>query len=261
MVDKAKMRRVMPKPLKATPLGNIRKESLILPNYSGTEKFLKDKAIAKWKLNGTSAYYNDGNVGIGTSTPEGMLTIGTNNPTISLGNTGTSANDALIGRAGENNYHVTGSQTGDLAIRPQATSKIIFGTTPSAGITGTARMTINNLGNVGIGTTNPQAKLHAVQTDGNVNPSLTYNSSSAYIFNTGGADLAMGILTASPWSYWMQARASSSVSLPISINPLGGNVGIGTTTPALKFQVKDTTTRSEERRVGKECRSRWSPDH
>lgn len=100
-------------------------------------------------------------------------------------------------------------------------------------------------GNVGIGTTSPQAKLHAVQSGGNVNPSLTYNSSAAYILNTAGADLAMGVLTAGPWSYWMQARSWGNASLPLAFNPSGGNVGIGTTNPDAKLTVtgsSDITT-------------------
>src|SRR5207248_7075499 len=38
----------------------------------------------------------------------------------------------------------------------------------------------------------------------------------------------------------------------------GGNVGIGTTTPGTLLSLGNTGARSEERRVGKECRSRSS---
>ena len=50
----------------------------------------------------------------------------------------------------------------------------------------------------------------------------------------------------------------------------GHEVCLITTPSALKpephphltiLEIKNTTTRSEERRVGKECRSRWSPYH
>ena len=77
MVNKAKMKRVMPKKIthKVANLAAIGKEPLVLPNNSGTEKYLADKAIAKWKLNGVNAYYNDGNVGIGTDNPDDKLHI------------------------------------------------------------------------------------------------------------------------------------------------------------------------------------------
>ena len=38
-------------------------------------------------------------------------------------------------------------------------------------------------------------------------------------------------------------------------------LSIGKNHPVLLFQMSDTERRSEERRVGKECRSRWSPYH
>ena len=43
-------------------------------------------------------------------------------------------------------------------------------------------------------------------------------------------------------------------TLPISLLP---NIAI----PEITVQVASANTRSEERRVGKECRSRWSPYH
>ena len=36
---------------------------------------------------------------------------------------------------------------------------------------------------------------------------------------------------------------------------------IGKTTYKVRVHFSNTSTRSEERRVGKECRSRWSPYH
>ena len=35
----------------------------------------------------------------------------------------------------------------------------------------------------------------------------------------------------------------------------------GETYPLVKLEISNTSHRSEERRVGKECRSRWSPYH
>ena len=43
----------------------------------------------------------------------------------------------------------------------------------------------------------------------------------------------------------------------ISEDLLPGNIDI----IFLSLEILEISTRSEERRVGKECRSRWSPDH
>jgi len=43
--------------------------------------------------------------------------------------------------------------------------------------------------------------------------------------------LAMGVDTVNSQTFYLQARQSANVSWPMSLNPLGGNVGIGTTSP------------------------------
>ena len=62
--------------------------------------------------------------------------------------------------------------------------------------------------------------------------------------------------------------ASAATTLTVSCNPNAGTTGdkadyVGTYEyKFFKLATVDTTTgRSEERRVGKECRSRWSPYH
>ena len=50
----------------------------------------------------------------------------------------------------------------------------------------------------------------------------------------------------------------------IQAGPYTGKIVINTTQPvniAIKGNVTFSNSRSEERRVGKECRSRWSPYH
>ena len=94
-------------------------------------------------------------------------------------------------------------------------------------------------GNVGIGTTSPQAQLHSFGT-GNIAPNTTYNGSAAQIFNSGLEDLAFGIDNASPWSYLLQARTSSSGAGVLTLNPLGGYVGIGTRSPGYSLDVNGT---------------------
>src|SRR3712207_7450283 len=45
------------------------------------------------------------------------------------------------------------------------------------------------------------------------------------------------------------------------VDPVGRHGRILTHTPRSRSPLPAATTRSEERRVGKECRSRWSPHH
>ena len=47
---------------------------------------------------------------------------------------------------------------------------------------------------------------------------------------------------------------SAVATFPLATTERGYTLANGT-------QIPDRTERSEERRVGKECRSRWSPDH
>ena len=58
--------------------------------------------------------------------------------------------------------------------------------------------------------------------------------------------------------------------IPVACILLAGNASMAqvimpwenrTETDGDPFAKGETTARSEERRVGKECRSRWSPDH
>ena len=50
-------------------------------------------------------------------------------------------------------------------------------------------------------------------------------------------------------------------TLPMSLLAQQQFDGIVGTPDCKAIQFTDNTTRSEERRVGKECRSRWSPYH
>ena len=51
------------------------------------------------------------------------------------------------------------------------------------------------------------------------------------------------------------------VNIEVQINPEQETVWLTQKQMEVLFDVKHATVRSEERRVGKECRSRWSPYH
>jgi hypothetical protein len=71
-------------------------------------------------------------------------------------------------------------------------------------------------------------------------PSLNVNSIATANFRTPGhVQLAINTSLTSPYTTSLQAKHSTldGNAYPISLNPLGGNVGIGMTTPSAKLAV------------------------
>lgn len=88
-----------------------------------------------------------------------------------------------------------------------------------------------DIGNIGIGISSPPAKLSIVGDDDN--PSIPGSSSTGIlrigVSSSEGIDVGkMGI---SPFTGWIQAGYMGNVKDPLSLQPLGGGVGIGTTSP------------------------------
>ena len=89
-------------------------------------------------------------------------------------------------------------------------------------------------GNVGIGTSSPSATLH-VNAPATTAPSLTMGASAGQIFENEDLEFAFGLNNASPYNGWMQTRFNGNAARNFAINPLGGNVGIGTNSPSAKL--------------------------
>lgn len=134
--------------------------------------FFLQTAQAQWSTNGSTVYYNNGNVGIGTANPIRQLHIvnRTGNVDNNLGLTGPAAsilfssdtilplsNWAKIGLATAAGHFSPTSHSGDFVIQSLTTGgNILFTTTPST----TEAFRVANNGFIGIGTTSPTAKLH-----------------------------------------------------------------------------------------------------
>jgi hypothetical protein len=103
-----------------------------------------------WSRNGANAYYNAGNVGIGTTSPGAVLEIRAPNFNIHQRITDSSSGNSLVLQAGSgNNMKVTGYNYGTASAVPLFLS-----------VDGANTILNSGGGNVGIGTTTPLSKLH-----------------------------------------------------------------------------------------------------
>jgi len=112
----------------------------------------------------------------------------------------------------------------------------------AAGTTGTTSTNLvfsaspHLTGSVGVGTASPTAPLD-VETVSAANPSLTSNKS-IFSAEIGGSEyLELGISANSPYGAWIQNTDNGGGAFPLNLNPLGGNVGVGTANPLALFDV------------------------
>jgi len=173
-----------------------------------TFNFAKGPA-AQWLQNGTSGYYNAGNVGIGTTTPSAPLWVN------GSGTGASSANTAAFSapNIGSNTSVVHWGSTGDIYWRSAAsTGRVILQDTG---------------GNVGIGTANPTA---ALEVKGSINLDVANSSVSPAVISPIDSGSYGVHLAFSP-------RANGGSAVEAMRITQAGNVGIGTTAPGAKLQV------------------------
>jgi hypothetical protein len=119
----------------------------------------------------------------------------------------------------------------------------LFFTTGTSG-SQTRAMFIDQNQRVGIGTSSPTSRL-VVRGLNNPVSALGTDQTNA-VFRVEGETnhaLDMGTFSTSPWGSYIQSHNKASTgTLPLSINPVGGNVGIGTTNPRSTFEVNGSAT-------------------
>lgn len=114
---------------------------------------------------------------------------------------------------------------------PSATANI----TEWQNSSGTVLNVVDEAGNVGIGTSAPELKLHLLGTNAAASTTSTINGSLA--LGTGDVLITQGV-DGNNARTWIQARNRVAVAYyPLALNPNGGNVGVGTTTPAQALDV------------------------
>ena len=164
---------------------------------------------------------NRGNVGIGDATPTSKLTI--------LGTSTAASNtpsNAIVDVHSTSTAHLL---MGVANVSPYGAWINTDGIAQPLVLMGTG-------GNVGIGTIAPNATLdvHAPSTTA---PSLAMGAAAGQVFKNEDSELAFGLQNQGPYNVWMQSRFNGNVSRPLLINPLGGNIGIGLTSPGRELDV------------------------
>ena len=196
-----------------------------------------------------------GNLGLGTTAPSSLLDlqkVGTtkaNTDMLELTNSGNAADmdatsfsilfnqyyyDATTPTVADSARLTVGTEQDWISTATTQDSFLSFSTALNGVVA--EKMRINSEGNLGIGTLYPSNALSVVKSTG-TEPSLTYHDGGIASFDAIGAEIAFGVDSVSPWATWIQARQNSNVAWQLALNPLGGNVGIGTNNPGYPLTV------------------------
>jgi hypothetical protein len=194
------------------------------------------------------AVSSGGNVGIGTINPGSKLTVA-GSPAL---NDNTFQN--LITLKRPSNSGISYSQSvafgvGRGSVYPSSSLYVNLSSNSNDLLDRTVMTMDGYSGNVGIGTTSPTANL-TVSGAGSTPALGTYNAVFA-VKNTSTTELQIGGLLGSPYTNWIQAAGSGGPNAyPLSLNPLGGNVGIGTTGPGAKLDISSPNSGDTAFRIG-----------
>ena len=186
---------------------------------------------SKFHLNTAgNSYFNGGNVGIGTASPDSLLHLET-----SSGNTNLKIKS---GESGNNSEVLFDTYNGDWAVGVNRVANDRFSIHDIGA--GETRLLIDNAGNVGIGTTSPGEKL-VINTSASAPNVLIGDSGTNSLIGFGGASVSTEPTNSYIYSNGnylaLESKNDASLSLnydsagDISMVVGGGNVGIGTTSP------------------------------
>lgn len=180
------------------------------------------------QIGSSPIYYNGSNVGIGTASPTSKLNV--IGDIIASGTTGTKVqimgNGSNSVALGSNLYLGNVNTTGAAIIQLNASQGLDFWNYNLGTGTWQQHMTVNDIGNVGIGTTSPTAKLD-VNGVINSNDDITSTNGTVKSFLSVSNSYGTGVIG----TQTNHDLAFYTNSLPVARFTTNGNFGIGTATP------------------------------
>ena len=106
------------------------------------------------------------------------------------------------------------------------------------------RMRIDNAGNVGIGTSSPQSKAHVSGFASTVSPVALGTNGNAFSYTAGANAFGLtgGVLNSGAVYVQSGTTSGTGIAYSLALNPNGGNVGIGTTSPNALLDVTSNSS-------------------
>src|SRR3989338_5792299 len=188
--------------------------------YRNSMRFFSNGAIERMRID------VNGNVGIGTTSPSALLTIGSANKLYSQGGSGTHSTGWRMESGGGRNWAIlsTGSTY------PIGAGKLVFWDETAA----SNRMVIDTNGNVGIGTTSPSDKLYIIGNDNQITVDTASEGAAGIFLRQAGVRQWELYDYQDKFHLYNYGTASDAITVLQS----NGNVGIGTTSPERKLDVE-----------------------
>ncbi|MBP6680061.1 MAG: DUF1566 domain-containing protein [Saprospiraceae bacterium] len=174
----------------------------------------------------------DGHVGIGTNTPPTNLTV-----------IGPAGNPSIPGTASTGIFRVGLNEAEGMDIGKMTEPP--FSGWVQVGINGALADPLSlqpSGGEVGIGTYEPVTPLTIIGSAGNPSIPNTTSNGIVRIGLNGSEGIDIGKMDSGNFAGWIQVGIDGELADPLSLQPLGGKVGIGTTSPASSAILDVTST-------------------